>query len=162
MSAFYFLFLKSCLFTLVPILIVTDACINPNLRSGLCVSIYYCNSLRGVLERINLSQQEIQFLRESQCESGAGNPPYVCCTADKNYNETPTTASTTTASTRPLTKNVSPSDGRGNVLPEPPNCGREPLGSKIYNGVDTLLDEYTWMALLEYKSSKCCVGDINL
>ncbi|TMW47661.1 hypothetical protein DOY81_007260 [Sarcophaga bullata] len=130
-----------------------NACINPNLRSGLCVSIYYCNSLRGVLEKINLSQQEIQFLRESQCEVGAGNPPYVCCTADKNYNRAPTTAATAVTE-RPVTRNASPSNGKGNVLPEPPNCGHPPLGSKIYNGNDTLLDEYAWMVLLEYKSNR--------
>ena len=133
-------------------LLCLDACINPNLRSGLCVSIYYCKSLRSVLEKINLSQQEVQFLRESQCEVGAGNPPYVCCTADKNYNQAPTTVATAVTQ-RPLTRIVSPSNGKGNVLPVAPNCGHPPLGSKIYNGKDTLLDEYTWMVLLEYKSN---------
>lgn len=39
-------------------------------------------------------------------------------------------------------------------MPEPPNCGPDPLDGKIYNGIDTVLDQYPWMVLLEYRSSK--------
>ncbi|XP_065357920.1 serine protease 7 [Calliphora vicina] len=132
-----------------------SSCANPNRKSGLCVSIYQCNSLLSVIQTINISPQELQFLRESQCTNGHGNPPYVCCTADKNYAQTPTTSATIVEQTTPTTtliKDAAPSNGMGNVLPQPPRCGPDPLDGKIYNGIDTVLDQYPWMVLLEYRS----------
>lgn len=100
----------------------------------------------------------MQFLRESQCTDGYGNPPYVCCTADKNFAQTQTTSPKSfeqSTATPPQPKVILASNGMGNVLPEPPGCGPDPLGGKIYNGVDTVLDQYPWMVLLEYRSSEC-------
>ncbi|XP_037816104.1 serine protease 7 [Lucilia sericata] len=134
-----------------------SSCSNPNRKSGLCVSIYQCNSLLSVIQKFPISPQELQFLRESQCTDGHGNPPYVCCTADKNYSQPPTTTATIVEQTTPtvaVTKNASPSNGMGNVLPEPPRCGPDPLDGKIYNGIDTAIDQYPWMVLLEYRNSK--------
>lgn len=112
-----------------------------------------------MLQKISLQPQELQFLRESQCEDGYGNPPYVCCTADKTYSQTrptPTVLQPVTTQ-RAITKEASPSNGMGNVLPEPPRCGPDPLDGKIYNGNDTALDQYPWMVLLEYKNSKLAI-----
>lgn len=39
----------------------------------------------------------------------------------------------------------------GNVLPEPGVCG-DPLTNRIYGGSETKLDEFPWMALLQYKT----------
>ncbi|KAM7364380.1 serine protease 7 [Cochliomyia hominivorax] len=131
-----------------------SSCRNPNGKSGLCVSIYQCNSLLSVIQKINISPQEVQFLRESQCTDGYGNPPHVCCTADRMFTRTSTTTASVVEQTTPtpLMKNISPTNGRGNVLPQPPGCGPDPLDGKIYNGNDTVLDEYPWMALLEYRT----------
>lgn len=131
-----------------------SSCTNPNRKSGLCISVYQCNSLLGVLQKISLDAQELQFLRESQCKDGYGNPPYVCCTADKTFSQRqtsviPPTVAPTTA--RPLIRDASPSNGLGNVLPEPPRCGPDSLDGKIYNGNDTALDQFPWMVLLEYR-----------
>lgn len=108
----------------------------------------------SVIQKINISPQELQFLRESQCVDGHGNPPHVCCTADRIYTQAPTTSATIVEATPSQPRNISPSNGRGNVLPEPPNCGPDPLDGKIYNGIDTVLDQYPWMVLLEYRGSK--------
>uniref|UniRef100_A0A1A9W879 CLIP domain-containing serine protease n=1 Tax=Glossina brevipalpis TaxID=37001 RepID=A0A1A9W879_9MUSC len=135
-------------------------CRNPNRRLGQCISIYSCESLLEVVKEVNLNALELQFLRESQCERGYGRPPHVCCTSDKGYTTTPTRTTSTTTS-RPITRvttprtrlNVSPSpsNGLGNVLPVPPDCGPATLADKIYMGNDTGLDQYSWMALLIYR-----------
>ncbi|KAI9580744.1 serine protease 7 [Glossina fuscipes] len=137
-------------------------CRNPNRRIGQCISIYNCESLLEVVKEVNLNALELQFLQESQCERGYGRPPHVCCTSDKGYTTTPTvTQRTTTTTSRPVTRvttprtwlsaSPSPSNGLGNVLPVPPNCGHVTLGDKIYMGNDTGLDQYAWMVLLSYR-----------
>lgn len=77
------------------------------------------------------------FLRDSECLSGTGRPPYVCC-------------SDTTPNVRPVAKNTR-SNGYGKNLPSPPQCGVEPPINKIYNGKESAIDELRWMALLEYE-----------
>lgn len=157
----------------VTFLTIAAGCRNPNRRIGQCISIYNCESLLEVVKEVNLNALELQFLQESQCERGYGRPPYVCCTSDKGYTTTPTiTQRTTTTTSRPLTRvttprtwlsaSPSPSNGLGNVLPQPPNCGHVTLGDKIYNGNDTGLDQYAWMVLLSYRDSKLKLNGINL
>lgn len=135
-------------------------CRNPNAKVGYCVSIYECPSLLEVVQRYNLGIADREFLQKSQCVNGYGRSPYVCCTPDKGYvssndDQNPTLITTTTTR-RPSTVNPpTPSNGRGNVLPVPPECGPTSLSDKIYNGKDTALDQYPWMVLLEYMQSKC-------
>ncbi|XP_018796326.1 PREDICTED: serine protease easter [Bactrocera latifrons] len=130
-------------------------CRNPNAKVGYCVSIYECPSLLEVVQRYNLAAVDRDFLQKSQCVNGYGRSPYVCCTPDKGYDssddgENPT-STTTTTTRRPSTVNPpTPSNGKGNVLPVPPECGPTSLNDKIYNGKDTALDQYPWMVLLEY------------
>ncbi|XP_067638576.1 serine protease 7 [Eurosta solidaginis] len=133
-------------------------CNNPNRKVGYCVSIYECPSLLEVVQLYDLSASNREFLQKSQCVNGYGQPPYVCCTPDKGFVISTTTARTTTATAgttntrRPTNVNPpSPSNGKGNVLPVPPACGRNSLDDKIYNGKDTALDQYPWMVLLEYQ-----------
>lgn len=58
--------------------------------------------------------------------------PYVCCPQETS------------------TSVIRPSNGRGNVLPGSGSCGVESFGEKVYGGRSTALDEFPWMALLEY------------
>uniref|UniRef100_T1GAH8 Peptidase S1 domain-containing protein n=1 Tax=Megaselia scalaris TaxID=36166 RepID=T1GAH8_MEGSC len=43
-----------------------------------------------------------------------------------------------------------PSSSDSDLIPEPGVCGNV-ITNKIYGGVETRLDEYPWMALIEYQ-----------
>uniref|UniRef100_T1GFY9 Peptidase S1 domain-containing protein n=1 Tax=Megaselia scalaris TaxID=36166 RepID=T1GFY9_MEGSC len=48
------------------------------------------------------------------------------------------------------TENRGPSSSDSDLIPEPGVCGNV-ITNKIYGGVETRLDEYPWMALIEYQ-----------
>lgn len=133
-------------------------CENPDNHFGQCVSIYNCPSLLELIQKANLNDQEKQFIRESRCTTGDGKQPYVCCTEDRSVVVPPITSVTRSPEddTQPIWSSVrSRSDaGHGHLLPEPPNCGPQSLSNRIYSGNQTTLDQYPWMALLEYVRSK--------
>ncbi|KAH8394506.1 hypothetical protein KR215_001932 [Drosophila sulfurigaster] len=144
------------------IFISNTDCVNPNRNSGYCLSIYDCPSLIDLVQQILLTSNERMFLRDSQCENGFGRQPYVCCTRDKNYasvaTTTPTPATTTTTARtviQPSPTSANGDRGKGeSLLPRPPACGPNSFLDRIYNGNDTALDEFPWMALLEYTNSE--------
>lgn len=84
------------------------------------------------------------FLRASQCSSGTGQFPYVCCNPFDTYKPTE-------APTNEITQT---SNGVGNKLPDPGECGPVATGNKIYNGNNTDIDEFPWMVLLEYQNKQ--------
>ncbi|XP_030559163.1 serine protease 7 [Drosophila novamexicana] len=136
-------------------------CRNPNQNAGICISIYDCPSLLNVLQQILLSSDERLFLRDSQCENGFGRRPFVCCTPDTNYANRQTTTgrtvevtTTTTTTRRPQTTPTNREGGQsgGSLLPHAPACGPNSFVDRVYNGNDTALDDFVWMALLEYRS----------
>lgn len=88
------------------------------------------------------------FLRASQCSSGTGKFPYVCCNPYDTYR--PTEATTELATESIQTSN----SVNGKNLPEPGECGPVSTGNKIYNGNNTDIDEFPWMVLLEYQNGK--------
>lgn len=94
------------------------------------------------------------FLRTSQCTTGLGRFPYVCCTEDTNYDVGSTTTTTTTTTTTWAPPINDDDGGGGNLLPRAPACGPLSLADKIYSGNDTAIDEFIWMALLEYTDGK--------
>ncbi|XP_037951152.1 serine protease 7 [Teleopsis dalmanni] len=128
-------------------------CSSPNRVAGYCVSVYECPSLLEVLKRNQLTPSQLQFLQESQCQNGYGRPPFVCCTPDIDFNRPVTTTTTTPISVTTTTQRtvITRGNGRGNILPVPNECGPNTLAKKIYNGIETALDEYPWMVLLEYR-----------
>ncbi|XP_053947425.1 serine protease 7 [Anastrepha ludens] len=63
----------------------TRRCMNPNQRSGACVSIYDCQTLLSVLQRGSIQPLDTEFLRASECRGGYGSGPYVCCTGDTGF-----------------------------------------------------------------------------
>lgn len=75
-----------------------------------------------------------EFLKISQCSSGIGKFPYVCCNPYDSF--------------RPTASN-----GLGNKLPNTDECGHFSVHSRIYSGNNTDIDEFSWMALLEYRSA---------
>ncbi|XP_075145131.1 serine protease 7 [Haematobia irritans] len=105
-----------------------QSCNNPNGKPGNCISIYDCEVLVNTLKNTNRTPQQTRFIQQSQC--AYTNVPHVCCTSDSDY------------------------ESSSDLLPVPNQCGHQPIGEKIYNGNDTALDEYPWMALLEYRTKK--------
>lgn len=54
------------------------------------------------------------------------------------------------------------SGGNANVLPRSPDCGSAGAGNRIYGGVVTELDEFPWMALLQYRRGRIEITFINI
>lgn len=130
-------------------------CHNPNRNPGYCLSIYDCPSLYDLLKTTtSLTIDERNFVRESQCDNGFGRMPFVCCTQDKNYARlSTTTTTTTTRRPQPIPSNEGNGQGES-LLPREPACGPSSFLDRIYNGNDTALDDFVWMALLMYRERK--------
>lgn len=148
---------------------LVSPCRNPNFNEGVCISIYECNPLISLVSSGGASMRDVdrRFLKDSQCTSGFGRPPHVCCTLDTGYRRTggsfffqdpdpnPTRFSFPGASfggSQPPPTNRR-NLGRSIDLPYPPSCGGISIENKIYGGEDSDLNEFPWMALLEYKKS---------
>lgn len=106
------------------------SCTTPGQTAGLCQFLRQCNSLYNLLVRQPLSDQDRNYLRRSQCGYTQGQV-LVCC---PDSLQQPTTGQL--------------GGGRG-LLPEPGTCGIS-TSDRIIGGVETQLDEYPWMALLQY------------
>lgn len=98
-------------------------------------------------------EQAISYLRQNHC-GFEGSNPLVCCISGGNTNVNTRPGGT---ETNPGTWNPSPSpqneDPMINLASNPhlPNvCGRD-LSQRIFGGERTELDEFPWMALLEYQ-----------
>ncbi|KAF5298249.1 hypothetical protein FQR65_LT09760 [Abscondita terminalis] len=122
------------------------SCTTPNGESAQCVSIYQCDVLYNSIT--DKDPQIIRFLRNSQCDYD--QEPYVCCGSTNTY---------TSGSSRP-NRPQSPSGSYGgggggsssSLLPRGRSCGIQET-SRILGGTSTELDEYPWMALLEYRKN---------
>ncbi|XP_033166581.1 serine protease 7 [Drosophila mauritiana] len=151
------IFLATCLlpFTVLQNVAAQGSCRNPNQKRGRCLSIYDCQSLLSVIQQTYVSPEDRTFLRNSQCLDGVGRQPYVCCTSDRSFGS----QESTSAAPPPTTISSSSQGqdgqaGRGNLLPSPPKCGPHSFSNKVYNGNDTAIDEFIWMALLEYVDNR--------
>lgn len=100
-----------------------------------------------------LSWEERNFIRLSLCTGAtSGKPPFVCCPdkANKLVTSTGTAAPPVVSTTTP-----SPQPAAGGHLPNPDKyeCGSA-VGMRIYGGENADIDEYPWLALLEYKNHR--------
>ncbi|XP_017053007.1 serine protease 7 [Drosophila ficusphila] len=146
------IFLSTCLLPFIVLQSVQaqGSCRNPNQNQGICRSIYDCPSLLAVVQQNSVSSEDRNFLRSSTCSDGVGRTPYVCCTNDRSFG--PQESSSTAPPVTPSIFNQGQEgqQGEGNLLPSPPKCGPHSFSDKVYNGNDTAVDEFNWMALLEY------------
>ncbi|XP_041673578.1 serine protease 7-like [Drosophila eugracilis] len=116
-------------------------CRNPNYRTGQCMEITQCPALNSQLMKRNLTDSERQFLKASRCPSDQSNQVFACCTQDKDYLRMPPVPPPTTAFA--YDPNLVPGD---NI------CGGDVVQSHILSGIEAVLTEFSWMALLEYVS----------
>lgn len=120
--------------------------------SGSCVSIYDCPPLLNMLKTKFLTQSIVSRLRQAQCSAPTGQhqkSTYVCC------EKTP--PSSHPAVPRNIFKDhrpdqiSGPSMGLGDEIPTGHDCGVESTTRKIIGGSGVELDEFPWMAILEYE-----------
>ncbi|XP_005185522.1 serine protease easter [Musca domestica] len=112
-------------------------CVTPNRERALCIILEDCKYLYNVLITPPLRDADRLYLSRSQC--GYQNGKVLICCPDRFRTVQPITS----ASAAPAPSYVS------NILPQPGQCGNV-LSNRIYGGNKTKIDEFPWMALIEY------------
>ncbi|XP_073816008.1 serine protease ea-like [Musca autumnalis] len=103
----------------------------PDRAYGQCRSLVECPSLLQLLKNTNRTPQETQYLQQSMCDQ-VGTQIYVCCKS-----QTAVRAATFSSSSS------------ANLLPSTRDCGKS-FDDRIHGGNVTRIDEYPWLALIEY------------
>ncbi|XP_060524055.1 phenoloxidase-activating factor 1-like [Cylas formicarius] len=124
-------------------------CKTPNGETARCVSIYQCSQFLQILK--NRSSDQERFLRQSQC--GYEVDPLVCCGTEVNFrsrepSDNGNQGNNGNNGNQPIDNNFTPNS----LIPDRSMCGFQ-LADKIFGGENTALDEFPWMALLEYRNS---------
>lgn len=113
---------------------INNPCTTPDRRPGTCQFVVACPSLLDLIQRNPLSARDREFLRNSQCDVLDGQYA-VCCTD---------------AALTVRSPNDNVGGGGGLVpLPDPGICGSS-TQNRIIGGKETGLDEFPWMALMEF------------
>ncbi|XP_075147746.1 serine protease ea-like isoform X1 [Haematobia irritans] len=102
-------------------------CINPQRSMGTCVNILQCPPLLSILTNVQRTPQETEFLQQSLCHR-EGSTVFVCCVLESEN------------------RFYVPGE---NLLPSTRECGKS-FDNRIYGGNVTKIDEYPWLALIEY------------
>ncbi|XP_055847600.1 serine protease easter-like isoform X2 [Episyrphus balteatus] len=110
-------------------------CITPNSERALCIHLEQCTYLYNLLTKKPLLEADRNFLQRSQC--GSNNGKVLICCPERQIGPQPSPAPDSTETRL-----------RSN-LPEPGQCGNV-ISNRIYGGNVTKIDEYPWMALIEY------------
>ncbi|XP_067616863.1 serine protease easter isoform X4 [Eurosta solidaginis] len=114
-------------------------CITPNRERALCLILDDCKYLFNLLLTTPLLESDKLYLSRSQCGYQNGKVLICCPDRYRNFVNIPSISSTT----KPAIATPS------NLLPQPGQCGNV-LSNRIYGGNATKIDEYPWMALIEY------------
>jgi len=107
-------------------------CKTPDYEDGSCIDLRQCSHLFQLLQKNPLLQEDRIYLSRSQC-GYYNRSPLVCCGPEAN---------------KPIV-NPNPSRFDASRLPQPGVCGNQ-LSDRIIGGEVTKLDEFPWMALIQY------------
>ncbi|XP_047539123.1 phenoloxidase-activating enzyme-like [Vanessa atalanta] len=123
---------------------------------GTCVSLDSCPKVAKRLKEA--SEEDLEYVQRSRC---IGSAMYsVCCDTPTDGNHRLTTKKPVTGLDRFSTNNMcTPKPG----LPDPNKdcCGVDSAsGNKIIYGVPTSIDQYPWLALIEYTRDYLCGGTL--
>lgn len=110
-------------------------CITPNATAGVCVERKYCRIGSEFFD--STIPDNYVYQRQSQCGYSI-KESIVCCPKNNTFGLFHTQLPT---GNKP---------GTYSKLPEPPNCGTGIDADRIIGGDMTAIDEFPWMALLEY------------
>ncbi|CAG9862801.1 unnamed protein product [Phyllotreta striolata] len=118
-------------------------CKTPRNQEGECKLITKCQSLFSILQNRPITSEGADFLRQSHC-GFEGSLPKVCCPlkTDVGTTQAPTVDYGT----------ARPADS--SLLPSTEDCGIGSTADRIYGGNATDLDEFPWMALIEYERER--------
>ncbi|XP_066150496.1 phenoloxidase-activating factor 1-like [Euwallacea fornicatus] len=111
-------------------------CRTPLGEGAKCISVYECAPLMSLLRIPSRTIEQTQFLFNSRCGTSSSGTTYVCCGSGLNK----------------ITLTEDDSDGkftRNNAIPDRNNCGWQ-AANRIFNGEATALDEFPWMAVIEF------------
>ncbi|XP_055903205.1 serine protease easter-like isoform X2 [Eupeodes corollae] len=114
-------------------------CLTPNSERALCIHLEQCTYLYNKLLTKPLLDADKMFLQRSQCGSNNGKV-LICCPERQIGAQMPAEPDSTDTRIRAS-------------LPEPGTCGNV-ISNRIYGGNVTKIDEYPWMALIEYKKGE--------
>jgi len=124
-----------------------ESCNTPKRELGQCITIRQCPDLLHLLDRRPLSAKNADYLKRSQC-GFEGLDPIVCCPLKSDTGVTQPTV--------PDSKHPSKDEGTkhesvtSDILPSTEICGIF-TQDRIFGGEATSLDEFPWMALIEYQ-----------
>ncbi|GLV31538.1 Serine protease 7 [Carabus blaptoides fortunei] len=125
-----------------------NTCVTPNGEQAQCISIYKCKVFTDALA--NRTSEVVKFLRESRC--GYVEDPLVCCGSVAKYQYISTQAP-------PTTEPPNIQNHRNlNLLPNLKKCGLQVFSERVLGGNATDIDEFPWMAILEYKKNGKSAG----
>ncbi|XP_031825659.1 CLIP domain-containing serine protease HP8-like [Nomia melanderi] len=134
-----------------------SSCTTPNGAPGTCIGIRQCVPLLNILQMRPLPSEAINFLRQSQC-GFAGSNPEVCCPNQGPDVSTPSRGDGTQVPDGSGNQTPTGNEGNENVQYDlsnnpllPADCGKD-LSQRIVGGDRTDIDEFPWMALLEYSN----------
>lgn len=116
-----------------------DSCYTPRDQPGYCIPIKQCSELVKLLQQRPLPPEDLDFLRQSNCGFEGSNPKVCCANAG--------------GGTSQQSQSKPNGQGQSNLLPGTNVCGIQSV-SKIVGGEATELNEFPWMALLEYQKRK--------
>lgn len=127
-------------------------CNTPNAVAGNCITIRQCMPLLSMLQEKPLRPETVDYLIRSQC-GFEGKDPRVCCPLSFDESNQPSysrTVSPTEETRAGLERTEDPISNLLNNPLLPSECGKS-LIPRIIGGQRTALDEFPWMALLEYQ-----------
>lgn len=123
-------------------------CRTPDGGVGDCIAIKKCESMLNFLQTVKrpYSTYLVNKLQAYTCSYGTD--VRVCCPSEPiNIVEPGIERSELSAGPPDVSKNK-------NLKLLPKDCGFLDIGNKIKNGMNALMNEFPWMALLSYKTSR--------
>lgn len=110
---------------------IGDSCTDGAGLPGTCQPVIDCQSIKDLLLRGNLSDDERTYLMKSQCGSTMGTRTVCCPVPHKQKKQ------------------------HGSKLPSANECGRS-SDNRIVGGEIAELDEYPWLARIQYSKREYC------
>lgn len=107
--------------------------------------------LSALFQKRSLSQEDRQYLSASQC-GFQDNKPLVCCKAENDVPKPIFNVQLNSQQTDRQYQSTTQQSSSG-LLPKPGVCGFD-ASDRIFGGERTKIDEYPWMALLQYTKRK--------
>lgn len=124
---------------------IAQTCNNPDNAQGTCMKLAECASLQPLLNLPRpLPQNVLDYLRRSTCQ---GPDRYSVCCSNQ-----PPSVGRVTPTPVPDVATKRPHPLIDSILPSKSQCGQEVSVNRIVGGEVTGIDQYPWMALIEYEN----------